>query len=398
MDDFFSLRVPLRVGRPALYCLFLFACLLHPATTHAKTSTLWDFRDAASIQTWQGDAGIQAAIVEEGFAIRTTNTAGISTPLNRTRYDALKITYASQRDTNINIAWPKEPGSQEQFIATIFLPRSSRPQTIAHDLTHYREWKGSASKLGIVFEPGTEITLQSVELVSFNLFEKLGSALMSFWSFDRIRPSSINFLWGPRVASNPILRDTMWLSAKPYGMSGMWFVYIVIGCGCGLVLWKRGKIQQRVFLKSCCMLLAACWILLDLRMGAELISYARSDRDRYIYRDVGHRLFRERGMFGDFAKNVDAIVQDGQDYVFLADQRWPYLGLMRYETYPSIPVHFDRDLSEIDIWAVYQRSDIGITDQNEIVLGDTVVSAPGQVTDVFDHDAFTAPTFLFSTK
>jgi hypothetical protein len=125
--------------------------------------------------------------------------------------------------------------------------------------------------------------------------------------------------------------------------------------------------------------------MLDVRMGGEFLSWMQHDAKTYSTVHEGLRTFRNRNRFYDFADMAKELVSDRTDYIFFAEREWPYLGNMRYITYPSIPGNdFDRD----DTWVIYRRSDLTVGADGRLMLLDEPVTNPGTVLGQFDENSF----------
>ena len=132
-------------------------------------------------------------------------------------------------------------------------------------------------------------------------------------------------------------------------------------------------------------LVLAVWILLDLRMGSEFLSWVAHDNRTYISVPAGSRTFRDRERFYDFADFAAPFVFDRSSYLFFTDREWPYLGNMRYRTYPAIPGNaIDKD----DTWVIFHRPDLGVDNAGRITMNGEPVTAPGKILGRFDDSSF----------
>jgi hypothetical protein len=120
-------------------------------------------------------------------------------------------------------------------------------------------------------------------------------------------------------------------------------------------------------------------------MGTEFLSWVSHDVTSYTMKSSDDRTFRDRDKFYDFADFVKPLVTDRTDYIFLATYPWPYLGNMRYLTYPALPgISFERD----DTWVIYMRPDIRISQDMYLLADGVKVAGPGTVLGVFDETSF----------
>ena len=259
-------------------------------------------------------------------------------------------------------------------------------------LTNYQQWDPRTDRLGIAFPAGTDILLRKIEFFHWSVPEKMASAFWSFWVMDGFRPYSINFLWGPRIAMNPLALERIFMSLPPNGFSAMYFFYGVLAtAGAGLLLIGKvrpGLLRGRPPLVLFLVASSACWLLLELRMGAEILNYAVTDYKTYIGAERGERTFRERAHFNDFVEAAMPYIQTRGKYVFMSAQRWPFFGEVRYLTYPSLPVDPDASIEKIDTVVVFERPDITVNDKGELQYENEKLSTPGEVLLQFDDSSF----------
>ena len=80
-------------------------------------------------------------------------------------------------------------------------------------------------------------------------------------------------------------------------------------------------------------------------------------------------------------------LEDQEKYIFIATHRWPFLGLMRYYTYPNIPVD-PLQAEETDTWIVYRRPDFTIDARGRLTSDGIAFSSPGKVLHEFEKGTF----------
>ena len=153
--------------------------------------------------------------------------------------------------------------------------------------------------------------------------------------------------------------------------------------------------QNEVVKRQTCLLLfgilLAAWVLLDLRMGSEYLSWIAHDRTTYIEAPPETRTFRDRKRFYDFASFASPLVSDRKSYIFFGERQWPYLGNMRYLTYPAIP---GIDVTHDDTWVIYRRSDVTVSSARQLMIGGEAVTEAGTILGQFDDHSFVFRTDL----
>lgn len=260
-------------------------------------------------------------------------------------------------------------------------------QTEVTDISLEGKWKPGEKQVGILLPPHTTIFLRSIELVQQNIFERGLEAARSFWVFDQMRPYSINFVWGPQIGWNASERAHLYDVLPPVYQSGTLMIYgiLIVLIAAFIGYGRLRKIPRTTTVQRICVLLIGVWILLDARMGSEFLSWVWHDRETYIAVQPGERQFRDRDAFYDFADFAAPFVADRESYVFFAEYPWPYLGNMRYLTYPSIP---GIDYMNDDTWVIYRRPDMGVDALGQMTIDGEAISPPGTILGRFDKDSF----------
>jgi hypothetical protein len=221
----------------------------------------------------------------------------------------------------------------------------------------------------------------------------------SFWKFDVIEPYSINFLWGPVLTRTPMgLANLFVMKPPPRGWSFnrlmIPFLLIVVLGSWGW--WKFSPSGRRrsiaglplalvVWLSVC----GCSWLLWDLRMGLEFLSYAQTDYAQYIGEtDIAKRKVRNFGTIYSQINEVKANLQEEPNYVVLQPPGYPFVAIARYMTYPSVPLPGGESTDGIRHWLVFEQDNMKQDDQGRLMQGTTVLTAPGKVIKLFPNGSF----------
>lgn len=209
----------------------------------------------------------------------------------------------------------------------------------------------------------------------------------SFWTLEKQRPYSINFLWGPQIGFTEAQRLTLYSALPPPYYSGTLALNIAIAVIllAILVLSIVQKVSRRILMRRVFTVLLATWIFFDIRMGSEFLSWVYRDYQTYISAPAGEKIFRDRKTFYDFAAYSKQFLTNRPSYVFFAQRPWPYLGNMRYLSYPAIPGF---DTANDDTWVIYDRPDISVSADRRIVIDEKPVTPVGTVLGRFDESSF----------
>lgn len=375
--------------RRFLLLLFGTAWCLSPVQAEALTTTVWDVQNFAE-QEWQASTNLQISLTPNGLRLQSSlGNATLYRAFEATHaIDAVRITYTSTATITAKAMWSTVKTGPNLYMAPFVLPKAEQARTYTIDYARYDAWNSKPTHIGLQLPANADVTLQNIELLHWNIFEKTAAAIQGVFVFDSAGPYSVNFLWGPRLALNPVQVAQAFVEKPPSTKSANWLAYIALALG-GVYVWWRKKTVQTFFVLFGCV-----WLLYDLRMGSEFISYAYSDYTSYYSQEIGVRTFRDRSFFSDFAEAITPFVQNEEKYIFLPQNGAPYRGLLRYYTYPSLPVeHFDGNANLYKTWIVYKRPDVQLNAEGRLVLGQQVLSPPGKIL----HE-FAAGSFIFQAS
>lgn len=372
------------------------ACALSallPLSVHAMETTALDLRSIEEQQVWRATNSFPRST--EGVRFPAGVGGSFIRPLTNIRgFDAIRLTYVSPTGGTVMLLWQSEGAPPDQYhqMPITIAPRTT-PDTVVVPLDGIQNWVRSPAMFGIGLDGKTDVTVRSVELLSWSAGERLLESVRCFWTLDGWQLTSINYLWGPLLCSTPISRETLYNQSPPLAQSGMRWIYAVLVIGAlviGWKLWHRG--ERGVFLRRFLVLAFACWVLLDMRMGAQAMRNWWWDIELYLRPPIGQRLFRSLGYFPDFARETRKLFTAPQRYVFLAPQPWPYTNYIRYETYPSMPVT-PAEGSGALYWLAYKRPDLTLDPEGKLLENGQAISPPGSII----HE-FMKGTFVFKVK
>lgn len=370
--------------------LAAFACCL-VATGHASAMSVhtFDFRTGSTHAQWEGLGPITIEQVPDGLLLATGNGTGAILTDAQLPWlpQAGRLLAASPAGAEIKFVWAfLDEADSATFSAAIDVAIDTL-DTTSVDLSSISSWRHGNKRIGLALPPQTTVLVSRLEFARWNIVEQFVETSASFWRMDQYRPYSINFIWGPRLASNPVARQLMYRDVPPKAPST---TYILL---CGLVLviltallYARGSPQrrQRAFVLIVGSI-AAVWLLLDARMGLEYLSWIAHDHATYNTGTIPERTFRDRDNFYDFAAFAAPLVADRQSYLFFAEREWPYLGNIRYITYPAIPGGaFDSD----DTWVIYRRPEMTTNAEGQLMLRGTAITGPGKMLGQFATGSF----------
>lgn len=381
----------------AFFCFMLLFGI--PSLASAKQETVLNFRQGIP-GTWERGPCLSAQQSPEGFALATTTercsifhaTRDLRHPI-----ETLSLTVLSPVGTDIIFLWHRRdaPHGNMVELPLVLLPDTA-PQTIHLNLPRYPEWDPSTDRIGFALPKNSSFVLQTISFTRWSLWDKAIAALHSFWTFDTFRPYAINFLWGPVIGWNPIWQEQLFTSIPPVGWSASRvFLSLLLPIG---VLCLFFCSRQRFGFSACRSasiffgtIFVGFWLLFDVRMGLELLSYVKTDWETFLLKPPSERHFRVFENFNAIAEESIPFLITSPQYGFVGPRGAPFGSLLRYFTYPIRPV-FPSDPEEQRerprYWLVAFRNDAWVGSRGELLLGDSLLAGPGTIVKQFGKDAF----------
>jgi len=381
--------------------IVLLALLLLPFSVSAKQETVWSFVDSVNPPgDWEGKGLDSAQMTDVGLLVQTEHEGQLARDTKWAHgVDTLRVTYASETPTTMQFRWhARGTPPSHMVVLPVGLEQTSIPLTLDLDLTQFDQWDRHTPRVALAFEPGATVVVRALAFTGYNVFEKARTAWSSLWEFDDLRAYSINFLWGPQMTYNPIARAEIFRHFPPLGNSFNWVAYAVLAVLLAVLfvrycLAHRNMGAVRREIAAICAIFAVFWVFLDVRMGLEIMKYLRDDYVAYFSQPPERKEFRDRGHFHTFVGSVDPLLKAERRYVFLAPSAWPFLGLIRYLTYPSLPTMPGEGQKDVRTWVVFERPDIAVNADGRLTEDGNPISLPGEVIHEFEPG-----TFLFRTN
>ena len=176
----------------------------------------------------------------------------------------------------------------------------------------FKQWNPWTTNIGFIFPAGSDLVLHSLRMYGLRFPERMVEALKSFWHLDEVRPYSINFLWGPLLTQNPFARAKMYNGYPPSAASATRVFYALIGlCLAGILLTSvsRSNARKDSWIGGLIVVFCVCWVLFDVRMGAEIVGYALHDYQTFISQEVPHRVLRTHDDIYDVVEQLKPYTQ-----------------------------------------------------------------------------------------
>lgn len=363
--------------------------LLLPMTCEAAKTTTWNLMNIEKLVGWNTNNLTTVNLIPQGLAV-STQTQGQLVKVSNIKHhvDKVGITYISPTGGNGVFFWRARGMAEDEVfqIPMTFTP-STTQQKVILDMSEVTKWDAQSDRIGFVLNAGTQLILQEMSFSGPGLIDKVIYPLKTYFKFDVTHAYSINFLWGPLMTYSQEQLDSMYTQVPPSGDSWNKVFYVLLAAGLVLVLLLKKLLNKNVIV-AFFICTAALWLVYDLRMGSEFISFARTDVRTWWSKPLELKDFRDRSSFTAFAQTAAAFTEDKEQYVFIASHGWPFWGSMQYEAYPAIPVSYEKDTTGIDTWIIFNRKDITTNEEGRLMLKGEPISPPGDIMMNFQPGAF----------
>ncbi len=374
----------------------LFAFMVLAQTTHAEEITPWSFlgtmpKEARVVQLNNAQvtpSGLHISTQKDGYIV--WDNSPIDGPT-----DVITVRARSIRPVQAAILWQPKGAKDTNLTQMNFtIPGGEQMQNIDVIVNRFPEWNWKTAQLAIAFPAGSDITIEELQFRHWPFYERIGEAWLSFWTFDTFRPFSINFLWGPLIATNTPERMGLFETLPPYAWSVTRYMFGLLGIAMMLgvlVGWMRGSKAQGVAVFA--LTLAGVWLVFDLRMSSEVVSYAAEDIHRYVLKPDAEKELRNFGnVYAHIERFLPAIKKE-ETFVMMSPIREVYFPISRYLAYPSVIIADPKEATGATLWMILDRTDIWVDSGSMLRLGTSqTLAGPGIIVDKID-----ASNFLFST-
>lgn len=371
--------------------------LILPTAVFAMEETVWDFRggNIPGGDSWRY-AGIEVPqTTPEGLRISAVQKEGsmlVDLALSQ-RVHVVEIRAAALATTEMQFLWHRRadpPGTMVQVPFTI--PGGGAEQAVSLNVEDYPQWDPRTDAIGFLVPRGADVLLRVIRFQRWNVVERAEEALRSFWTFDRFNPFNINFIWGPVITFNPVGTAALFTTLPPQGHSGMWLLYVpLFAIAAGLVahrLWRRGRrLPHGKYVMIFLLCYGALWIVFDVRMGAEILSYVRQDYETYLARPAGLRIFRTYLNLNDMLERTTPWLEDAPELAVLRESS-PIISMVRYFSLPANVMEPEGPRPDLPVWLVYHRPDVIVDDARRLSINGVPWSAPGNIVERFDTTSF----------
>ena len=376
--------------------------LLIPALAHAKAFEKWLIRSEKDIDAWWYTNLQEGTLTPDGLEVDVEGEAVMYRPLPegfRPHVDAIVIHLYQSTLDEVSILLVDTDGKSEGVMRTVTIdvPLSDTEYTSEYiSLYPYRYKTAGTDQFVLRFRGDAEnVVVDGVRFISHSFLEKLVGSFRSFFTIEPIMPHSINLIVGPSVVPDIGMFGELDMQIFTFYTSFNAYLLVWLSLAAiGVLFWALWYIRKhhvswgwmrRRMLVSIFIIITIGWVGYDMRMSAEMIINFSNDLKTYVLAGSDVRNFRDRERAYDFAKFVAPLVADRDVYELFLHHRWPYTGLIRYYTYPSLP---NVKVQISDTWVVYDRPDIVYGEDRRLSVDGEVLSRPGILLGVFEEGSY----------
>lgn len=373
----------------------LFALTLH-TPAHAEEISSWNFLQEVAGNPINHQL-TKVELTEQGLHIVTDADGYIAweDPPIPGPTDVITIRAAAPMPTDAALLWKAK--TQNGLVQLAFeIPASSTIQNINIDVGRYDEWDWQTAEFAIALPAGSEAVMQEIQFRHWNAWQKMTEGWKSFWTPDDFKPYSINFLWGPLVGLNPVARATLFDTLPPSAWSATRYMYGVLAAAIVMSIIIATTGRRSLALGILIATFGCIWIVFDLRMSVEILSYAYDDVQSFVLPAPEEKRLRTLDRFPWVMDQFVAELRDGEPYGLFIPNGTQFWGQLRYRTYPSVPVTDTTQMDDLHIWLVLERPDVFVRDDQLIWQHDgteTVLSEQGSIVQ-----SLTSHSFIFRSS
>lgn len=381
-----------------IFSIVTFLFLL-PLPAQAVQVEEWKIETETELRDWSFSGINEGRATAEGFQFDVAEQATMFRPLPEdfhSSVDGIEIGYdaAELEEVSLLLLQFNDDNKITRRFKIGFLGDDG-PATEYIPLDLHRSDIAGTEEIAIVYKGDAKgVIFDHIKFFRYNLFEEILGAWRSFWRMQSFQPFTINILHGPVVirdigpyhlaeSQHVLARSVnayLLVGLSVFGIALLFFgLYRIQGCG------EQWNDVSRNLLAIFFGTLLAVWLLYDLRMGSEFIRNVANDHWNYINPPPLEKEFRDVGNFHEFAAGARKHLGGVAQYEFFTRDRWPFFGMMRYETYPAKP---NPNEPSSDVWVIYNRSDMRVGNDGRLMLSGQAITKAGEVLWRFDSNSF----------
>jgi len=358
----------------------------------ALETIVWDFRTGGDAGQWDIQGFAAPEQLAEGVRLSPDPSTGgrMIRVAELPAFDAIRLVFSKTVPGGGSVLWHPRKLAPNLVGELKFALAGQSPETVEMNVSQYADWDADLDAFGFQLDPGSDVVLDRIELLRWSPLEKIQSVWQSFWHFDHFFVYSINFLWGPILQFTPMGEAQLFTTMPPFGWSVNRIFYAILLLTAVILLaswFKHKKANGKKFARMFIGVFLMLWLIFDLRMGLETMSYAWHDLTSYAWKPPGQKIFRNYQNLYDVIEQSLPHIKNEPHFVFRGPPKTPFLGIARYLAYPSTPLLEGDDTSSVHHWLIFRRPDIGVTN-GRLTMDGKPITGSGEIIQDFDETSF----------
>ncbi|MBU1164182.1 hypothetical protein KKA15_01295 [Patescibacteria group bacterium] len=283
-------------------------------------------------------------------------------------YNNLEITLKSDSDFELRTVADVQKTAESTYDMRYQIKKSDELQTYNFSLSR-PYFKKDIENIAIIAvnQQLNTITIKEIKLTKNNSIKQVGVALKDFFVTDSYSPYTPNFFAIPQIFGRPTIA---------------YLLPIIILAILFLLYSKKYK-------KTAIVILLIMWIVIDLRVSGEFISYAKDDYQNWIKPKYEEKVFRNDRDLYQFIDFVNNNLPDKVEMINYYSAIGTYDDTNRKLQYYLYPILVRRDSLNSKYYVVYKNASIKYNaDDNKLYSGDEVLSDAGEVIASFNSTSF----------
>ncbi len=372
------------------------ACgLLFLAITRWPRHVVWNFVLPTDASQW---TGVNLRITQDprrGLAITSDANGALHSPLlslPMDRYPTIQLDLQSQDGTRGVLT--VRTAAMRESDTPLGVPFEAPPgdQSLVFSLGESPLWTGELTEIRITTPEPEQFSVGSVVVRHRSPLAELATLARSYGTFNRFRRYVINVTLGPHITIDPAWIPHLFDEGDVYTTWSAniltYLALILVALLTAIIAWLRQRPLLSAVLVSLFAAIGVSWVVSDVRMGSEMISYVAEDVRTYLRRTPPSRSFREFGAIYDFADFAAARLPPGEPYNLIAPNPWPYVGILRYATTPALPLFIDQpSQAQHPLWVFYETANVSFR-QGRLYVGDQPITRTGSLLGTFAEGSF----------
>lgn len=304
---------------------------------------------------------------DEALLLKSSGDVYLIYPIqfNYHDYDRLTISLYSNRPVVISLTPNMGTMRFNTFEIRETIDASEIYQEINFSLRQ-RFFKQNTENLGINFysKYPTQIVIKEISLSKLTFPELIIQAIKDYWRVAPYESYTVNLFPTPLILGHSAL---------------VYFLPILL-----VLIWFA--LFNKRFRKIALIIIFLSWLLVDLRMSYEFLSYHLTDYQSFVKPKVSEKSLRNYNDFYQFSDWVNSNLENEKEINFYNSGSAHFPRILQYLIYPSL-VHNEE--AKAKIYISYNRTDITYSSSDQkLYKGEDSISEEGDIVAEYNNNSF----------